>query len=65
LSDVLRGGRIVAGNHDHSDASSLAILYRRGYASPDRVGERDQTDELKLEIMLDRRQFFICIFSCR
>ena len=44
--------RIVAGDHDHLDASRPAFAHGIGHARPQRIGKADQTQELEREIVL-------------
>ena len=45
-----RGFRVIAGDHDNSNASRPAFLHRRGSAAPQRIGKSHKADVFKCEL---------------
>ena len=52
LCDGSRRGRVVPGDHDHTNTGGTAFGHRGGHFCAHRVGQAEQTHELKIEAVL-------------
>ena len=48
--DGRRGFRVVAGDHDDSNAGRAAFLHRRGSARPQGIGKADKPNEIERKL---------------